>query len=56
MTCDPCSTFKHALWAPSTQVLLGNSLQASNEHNTNAHYTQLQQQSAQIHRYTSMNK
>ena len=54
MTCEPCSTFKHASWEPNTQVSLNNPLHTNNEDNTNAHYEYLQQQSLQIHSYTSM--
>ena len=40
-TCGPCSTFKHALWAPNNHLSLDKSFYSNNRCNTNTHHTNL---------------
>ena len=56
-TREPCTTFKHVLWAPNIQVSLGNSLQKNNEYNVVTHYAYLQNKVFKyINIYTSMSE
>ena len=53
-TCETCSTFEHVLWVPNAKISLDNSLHTNSKYKANTHYTYLQQQSVQIHKYRSI--